>query len=268
MDGELTHAEIVELLGVYALDAVDDDERAVIEAHLPTCPRCAAEVAEHLEVAAQMANSGAAAPEGVWAKILDSLEEPPPPLEVPRRHLATSASDRPVAHAANTSGSSVTSLDQRRSLRQWLPLSAAAAVLVVVGLLGGVLIADRGESTDAGSEQITLQEVARRALNDPDSVRLQLAATGEDGVEATAVVTPDGAGYLLGTSLPPLDESQTYQLWGVRENAVISLGILGRAPNVVAFHLDDTIDALAITSEVAGGVEKSSNAPVVVAKLA
>ena len=242
-----THSEIEELLGAYALDAVDPDERDLVENHLPGCPRCAAEVAEHREVAAHLANSGAPAPEGLWARIVDSLEEPPPSLDI----LGTRPEPPPAP---------VTRLADRRPVRQWLPVSAAAAALVVAGLVGGLLVA--GDDSDSPIGPPSIEEVARQLLNDPRSVEIELASSNES-VQARAVLGPDGSGYIIGSGLPALDESQTYQLWGVRPGAVISLGILGRAPGVVAFHTDDGIEALAITSETAGGVEKSANEAVV-----
>ena len=261
MNDERNHTEIEELLGAYALDAVDDDEKAAVEAHLPTCPRCAAEVAEHREVAAQLANTGADAPEGVWARIVASLEETPPTLDIFRPQPSSTG-------PGSATDADVVSLADRRSLRRWLPMSAAAAALVVVGLVAGFLVADDDTApTQPEFAQPDLADVARRMLNDPGSVEVELVSSGSD-VEARAVVGPDGSGYLIGTSLPALDEAQTYQLWGVREDAVISLGILGRAPDVVAFHLDDSIDALAITAEVAGGVEKSANEAVVAGEVA
>ena len=257
MNDERNHTDIEELLGAYALDAVDEDEKAAVEAHLPTCPRCAAEVADHREVAAQLANTGADAPEGVWARIVESLEETPPTLDI----------FPPRAARPEPPGAAVVSLADRRPVRRWLPMSAAAAALVVVGLVAGFLVADDPTPTQPEFAQPDLADVARRMLNDPGSVEVELVSSGSD-VEARAVVGPDGSGYLLGTSLPALDDSQTYQLWGVRDDAVISLGILGRAPDVVAFHLDDSIDALAITAEVAGGVEKSANEAVVAGEVA
>jgi anti-sigma factor RsiW len=263
-DNAFTHDEIADLLGVYALDAVEPDERLAVEEHLVSCPRCAAEVAEHREVAAQLANTGAPAPEGIWARIVDSLEEAPPELDLPVA--------RAPQEAAPSAGATVTSLAERRSLRQWLPLSAAAAVLVVLGLLGGLLLAD-DDASRSGPElaQPSLQDVARRVLNDPDSAKVTLASpdpSGEPRLEATAAVEPDGSGYLIGTSLPALDETQTYQLWGVHEDAVVSLGVLGHSPEVVAFHLDDSITALVVTAEVAGGVPQSANDPVVAGSVA
>ena len=279
MSDERTHEEIAELLGVYALDAVDSDERALVEEHLGSCPRCAAEVADHREVAAQLANTGAAAPEGVWARILDSLEEQPPEMDLsvparreqpPARPVATQPAPAPAGPSATAT---ITSLDDRRSMRQWLPLSAAAAVLVIVGLLAGTLLAaddGPGPRTDEIA-QPSLEDIARRVLNDPGSAKVTLASpdpAGEPRLEATAAVEPDGSGYLLGTSLPALDESQTYQLWGVHDDAVVSLGLLGHSPGVVAFHLDENITALVITAESAGGVPQSANDAIVAGNVA
>ena len=78
----------------------------------------------------------------------------------------------------------------------------------------------------------------------------------------------DGSGFLLGTSLPALDARETYQLWGVREGVVVSLGVLGHSPDVVAFHLDPTTEALAITVETAGGVPVSNNPAILVGTVA
>ncbi len=54
MERELTHVEAADLLGAYALDAVEADEREAIERHLQECPRCRAEVADHRTVASFM----------------------------------------------------------------------------------------------------------------------------------------------------------------------------------------------------------------------
>src|SRR3954470_21113503 len=37
-------------LGVYVLGAIDPDERAAVDEHLDTCPRCRAELAEFMEL--------------------------------------------------------------------------------------------------------------------------------------------------------------------------------------------------------------------------
>jgi anti-sigma factor RsiW len=74
--------EIEELLGAYALDAVDPDERRLVEAHLAVCPRCRDELAGHLEVASWMAGGGSRAPEGVWDRIVDALDDAGPAMRL------------------------------------------------------------------------------------------------------------------------------------------------------------------------------------------
>ena len=69
MGRELSHDELAGLLGAYALDAVEPDEAAALAAHLERCPRCAAELSEHREVAGLIANAGVDAPPELWEQI-------------------------------------------------------------------------------------------------------------------------------------------------------------------------------------------------------
>lgn len=246
-----SHDEIIELLGAYALDAVDADEAALVEDHLRTCPRCVAEVAEHREVAAMLAHTGAPAPEGVWSRISASLEEPPPELQLPLGRLTASP---------------VVDLDDRRRARavpsRWLPVvAAAAAVLVVIGVVAGFALDDGSSSRPQPVAAPSLAELARQVINDPDARTVTLTAPEGGDLAAPAAVDADGSGYLLGGALPALDPTRTYQLWGVSDQVVVSLGVLGASPGVVAFHVDEGIHTLVITEEVAGGVPSSSNPP-------
>lgn len=253
-----SHEEIIELLGAYALDAVEPHEAEVVEAHLAGCPRCAAEVAEHREVAAMLAHSGAPAPDGLWARIAESLEETPPTITLPLPGPPR-ADARVVELGA-----------RRRGPVPWLPVgAAAAAVLVVVGVVAGLLVAgDSGGAPDRSADVaiVELEDVARRVLNDPDVTRVTLTAP-DGGLEAPAAIDDDGSGYLLASALPALDPSRTYQLWGVHGDVVVSLGVLGAEPGVVAFHADEGLQALVITEEVSGGVPSSSNPAFLVGEL-
>ena len=251
------HGEIAELLGAYALDAVDADEAAAIEAHLATCPRCAAEVADHREVAALLAHTGAPAPEGLWTRISASLVEAPPEMDIPLV----------VPDRARTG---VVDLAEQRKRRrpQWLPAAAVAAALVVVALVGGLVVSDDDAGPDGGQQIAapSLEDVAREVMNDPEATRVVLSAS-EGDLEAPAAITADGSGYLMGSTLPALGEAETYQLWGIKGDLVVSLGVLGPSPGVIAFRADPTLEALAITQEVAPGVPSSSNPAVLVGEL-
>jgi hypothetical protein len=229
-----THEQHVDdLLGAYAVDAVDADERLVVEDHLRDCPRCRQEIAELREVTALLAHGGAAAPEGLWDKIAAALEETPPPMR-----LEVRGKDEP----------NVVVLAERRGRRVLLAVASAAAVLLIAVL--GLQVRDQRQRLDdlqARAADTTMEQAATKALSEPDA-RLARLKDESGNVQAVAVMTSDGAGYLLGGSLPPLDE-HVYQLWGATTSgSVISLGVI-RHPGVFAFSGDTTVSALMITEE-------------------
>ena len=241
------HEHISELLGAYALHAVEPDEVDAIEAHLSECPRCRAELAEHAEVAALLGNSGADAPEGLWDRIAGALEDGPPPMRV----------------TVSPAEADVIPLARARRPRA-LSLAAAAAAVVAVVALGTQVVRQQGEIDDLQSAMVddALLTAANEALADPDGSRSTLVSP--DGtLRAVAVLLPDGTGFLLGDALPELAGDRTYQLWGQVGDELVSLGVLGGSPEVAAFQADGDVAALAVTEEVAGGVVRSEQSPTV-----
>ena len=223
----LSHEQIQELLGAYALDAVDADERDVIDEHLVTCVRCRAEVTEHRETAALLAFAGQDAPTGVWDRISASLEEPPPPMAI---DLATKR-------------------EARRS-KSWRLAGLGAAAAVVISVLAlGVALRDDDDVADEFQTAVA------------DQPRIVL--TSADGDHSVDVVIVDDQGYLFNDNLPALPEDQVYQLWGRRGTDLISLGLLGNDPDRERFVAGDEFDAFAITVEEAGGVVASTQPAVV-----
>jgi anti-sigma-K factor RskA len=229
--------ELDELLGAYALDAVDADDRRRVEDYLAVNPRAAAEVQAHREVATMLAFSGMDAPDDLWGRITDEIGEQAPP---PGPALA-----------------SVLSLDEhprgRRRLASVAPwVMSAAAVLALVFVAFGP-----ANDTDAPNEPLaSAVEVARA---DRDSLVTTLVADGSD-VSAEAVIDQDGHGYVVARDLPTLTDAETYQLWGVVENGdVISLGIFGPNPEIETFTVDAPVSALAITIEQSPGVISDGN---------
>lgn len=240
MNHHWAEGEIEELLGVYAVDGLDDDERAIVDGHLVACPRCVAEVAWHRNVAARL-TAGGPAPPGVWNRIAAALEEPPPPLR-----LAPVAAP-PVRIRAV------------KALAGMVAVAAAALAVLGIGLHGQDRRLDRMQTTLA---EDGLRRSAVAALSDPASRTLKLGSTDRPTV-AQAAVLPDGRGYLLADQLPPLPADRTYQLWVLVDNQRVSAGLLGRHPTVAVFHAGGRFDGLAITEEEASGVIVSRHAPVV-----
>ncbi len=257
MSDNMTHVddrgdayEIEELLGAYALDAVDDDERDRVEDYLAINPKAAEEVRQHREVATMLAFTGMDAPDGVWSRIESEIEAAAPE---PGPELAkVFAMKRPEPPAVETVDRETAGRDKRR-FQSWM-LGAAAALALVVA--GAVIVT--GARTDNSGDP--LADALAAAEADRDSVRTELVAEGSDAV-AVGVIDQDGHGYLDATSLPQLGDDQTYQLWGVMaENGdVVSLGILGNSPELETFTVESAVAALAVTIEQSPGVISDGN---------
>lgn len=253
-----SHEEVADLLGVYALGAIPEDERRMVEAHLVECPACAAEVAAHLEVVDLLATAREPAPEPLLKPPSGSRERSPPAEQA-------SGVAGPASIGALTSSEPV----ERRLAGHLTPfVTTAAAIALVFGVAAGTLIgtelASDGDMVDIA--QVSLDEVARRVMTDPRVTTVTLSSPDGE-LSADVGVGTGGSGYLVGTDLPVLDPSRTYQLWAIRGDVAISLGVLGPAPAVVAFHFDGNIETMAITEETRGGVPSSSNEPVVVGQV-
>jgi anti-sigma factor RsiW len=245
MDRELTPAELEELLPAYALDALDDDERQAVDAHLASDPDARAEVASLQRAASFLAHTGGAPPTGVWEKLEAAIRANPGPSgEVPPPRLLP----RAAAPAAS------------RPSRRWQWVAAAA--VIVASATFSLWAVDRGGS----DPPVDVATAARAAATAPGARRADLR-TADGTTLARAVVLPDGTGYVTTTGLPAAGADRTYQLWGVDDHATISLGVMGPAPKVVAFHTDRPPNALAITNERAGGVVSSAETPTAVGDL-
>jgi anti-sigma factor RsiW len=239
----LSHDDIQELLGAYALHAVDADEAEVVERHLDECPRCRAEVAGHRDVAARLGNTGGLAPEGLWDRIASHLEEVPPPMRL---------------HLPDAAGTVIPLAPRRRAVvSRVAAVALSAAAVLAIGVLGAQVVRqqDRLDRFEAA--------LSDGSALDPNASQAALESPDGD-VTGSAVLLTNGTGYLMVDDLPALDGDRTYQLWGLTDAGLISLGLLGSEPGaIVPFQAGDGIDALAITAEASGGVVQSDNPAVV-----
>ena len=228
--------ELDELLGAYALDAVDDDERRRVDDYLEVNPRASAEVQAHREVATMLAFTGMDAPDDLWSRISDEIGEQAPPPG-PELAKVMSFDDHP----------------KRRMISRVAPWAASVAAAAVVAFVA-VGLTDRADAPND-----PLASAVEIAQGDRDSLTTTLVAEGSDA-SADAVIDQDGHGYVLARDLPTLPEGQTYQLWGIVESGdVISLGIFGPNPEIETFTVEGTVSALAITIEQYPGVISDGN---------
>jgi hypothetical protein len=242
MSHQQLHPEIEELLGAYALDAIDADERQLIERHLRHCPACETEVREHREVAAALAPGGAT-PDAVWDGIVEALEEAPPPLDL-----------APIVPLT------------RRRPRSMPVLAALTAVAAAAAAVLGVRLMDQERRLDrmqTAMAEDNVQRAAVVALANPTAKTVELRAADTPAAARVALL-PDGRGYLLADGLAGLATERTYQLWALIDGERISAGTLGPQPKVAAFSVSGPVDGFAITEEQASGVVASKNLPVLV----
>lgn len=253
----MTHPEagscdsVAELLGAYALDALDEDEAAIVRSHLLSCPRCSQEVDDHREAVALLAAGGGPAPERVWDRIAESISAdtgpragPPAPLLAPppRRRNRWPG---PAWAAA---------------------LAAAAAIVVVVGLqtVRVEQLNHRVDQLSAAASQAGGFKGLAAALVDPSALHYTLTSTATSEPLGQLIVLPSGASYLVGSRFPQLASGRTYQLWSMVDGRAISVGLLGAHPGTVAFTVDPSMQnaAYLVTVEPAGGVVAPTSAPV------
>lgn len=261
----ISHDAASELLGAYALDAVDDDELTGLEQHLASCPRCRSELDGLREAAGALGNAAEAPPEGLWSRIAEGLgehsgeDEEPPPL--PELTAATPPERSPF----RAPSSDRTRRSRSNALLLGAVAVAASAVAVVLGI-GLVHSQDKVANLQRSVEheqtlarrtpaEVALHTPGHRVVDLVDSTHVELARF---------VILPGGRGYLVSSSLPALQSGQTYQLWGIAGTTPVSLGLLGASPHGSTFTIAGapSTDELALTAEPSGGTVAPTGAIV------
>lgn len=224
MGRELTDQERRELLGAYAIGAVDNNERAQVLELVLKDQDARAELYTLELAVAWLGRSELRPSQDVWNNIAAEID-----------------GDR-----ATVDGASVTALVPRVSRRQ-RAVALVAAAAAVIGVAFGVSALQVGESRPQ-----SIEAAAATALAQPGARRIELDSAGGH-LAATAVVLPDGNGYLMSTTLPRLDANHVYQLWSITSGGSTSAGVLGRSAATHAFSTDRNVSELAITAEPRGG---------------
>ena len=225
------------LSGAYAVDALDDLERAQFERHLAECPACRAEVESLQEAASLMAET--------------VLEEPPAGLR--DWVLADIATVRPLppvvapAHAV-------------RERRRWFPgLVAAAAVVTALGVGGAIVQPWDDETSQAPSvidQVLAADDVESWTQDFPDgsSATLYRSASLNKAVVQT-------------TGMAEAPSGKVYELWLQHDDDMVAAGFMPAGPdNTVPLSGDPgTAQGFGISVEDAGGARSGEPEGEVVA---
>ncbi|EXG81115.1 anti-sigma factor [Cryptosporangium arvum] len=219
-----------QLLGAYALDAMDDVERAAVERHLRTCPTCAAEAAE---LTATTARLGAAA-----------VTTPPPHL----RARVLGAAQRTAQHHRAA---------RRPAPRRRRGAAAAAAAVVLVSSVGGTWWAQENRITHERARVIAAEQESAdiRAVLTASDAEFRVAANLPSGHLAAVYSSSHRAAVVTFADLGDVPAGKTYQFWRLIGQNPRSLGALPegtRRGSLIVHDLNGT-DQIAVSIENAGG---------------
>ena len=229
-------SDIHALVGAYAVDAVDDIERARFEEHLAGCEVCRGEV-EDLRAAAGM---------------LASASPVVPPPELRQHVLSGIATVRPLPPLV---------APRRVEKRRWAPfLAAAAAVLIALGV-GAAW--QPWENDPSGS-----LTAAERVLQAPDAEKVTVAVA--DGKVTLVRSKREGRAVLVTDDMPAPPEGKVHEMWlQTPEGEMLPAGLMTEPGDHTVVLEGDASDVVGagITVEPEGGSEEPTLPPVALIEL-
>jgi anti-sigma factor RsiW len=222
-------SDIHALSGAYALDALNDLERAEFDRHLATCDSCRAEVASLRDAASHLANVSAAAP----------------PADLRAKVLAGAQTVRPLPPPA-------AALARRRRI----PALAAAAA-VVIGLGAGAAV---WQPWEPETVQVSLADRVRQAP-DAQSWTQSLPSGGSVTVIRSKSV---GVAVWQSTGLKPLPSGRVYELWlQAPDESLKPAGLFSAGDGEIVMRGDATTAIGAgVTEEPSGGSPAPTTEPI------
>ena len=260
--------DIHSLVGAYAVDAVDDAERARFEEHLATCAGCRTEVESLRGAAGHLAaTTDTAPPASLKASLLRDIRSvrPLPPVveeqdelsadDAPRQDSAQAADPTaaPTAAVADLATRRQQKAPRRHPVARWVATAAAAAAVVV----GGVV----WQPWDNGASRPPVAASAQQQV-----LRASDARTYTDR-SATVVRSASLKKAVVKVALPPPPAGKVYEVWLQHPDGhMVRAGLIpdvSRARDGVLLQGDAaTATGAGITVEPAGGSDSPTTVPV------
>jgi len=217
---------IAELIPAYALDSLDKDEAAPVQAHLEQCENCRAELRAYQAIASGLAGAVPQydPPARVKAALFERVEAAP----------ARPAAPAPLPQQA-----------PRRAVSLWAVAGLAALLVLLAGNL------------------LLWREVNALRARQPEQLGvINLYSTGGPAPEATGLIVMSvdrSHGTLVVDRLQTLPEGQQYQLWLIQNGQRVSGGVFSvddDGYSAMWVHAPEPLgsyDSFGITIEPKGG---------------
>lgn len=230
--------EICELLDLYVIGALDENENAQVENILSVSMVAQSYVEEGRNAL--------------------SLLEPDSPSDA---SLFESIKEQIASPAKVSSISTAPSVIAKKKYPKIMSMAVAASLIAIFVSLALIVNAPNGD--DKKNMQAQLSAFAKAE----STKAMELQGAGNDKVEL--MMNSKGEVMIDGRTLDKLSKYETYQLWAIIEDStkadgvkIISASVLGSSPDIFMTHVDGKVKGFAITKEVAGGVSSSSNKPM------
>ena len=251
------------MAGAYALDALDDRDRARFERHLAGCPECCREVGGLREATARLAVAAALQPTAALKDRL--LAETAMVRQLPP--LTRGGPDRPVRHP----GMAARARSRRARTRRPVWPATLALALAGVFLIAATAIWVTGHAHPSPLTQESPRAHAIAAiLTAPDAT--MISALVKTGGTATVVMSHRQRTLVFAAAgLRALPSSRCYELWLMspgrdRAAALLPLPRRGMTGPVITPGLEPG-DRLGLTVEPASGSRHPTSAMIMVVTL-
>ncbi len=223
-------SDVHKLTGAYALDALDDIERARFEQHLAECEDCRAEVAEMRETAAFLAETSA-------------IE---PPASLRTSVLAGISQVRPLPPEISA---------RRAASRRRFPMLVAAALVIVAGF-GAIA----WQPWSADEVQLSATE---QVLEAPDAKRVTIDL-GDAGRATVVRSVSHNAAVIVAEDMAPAPAGKVYELWLWSGDKFVPAGLMPDDANHTTLLEGDAsvAEAAGITVEPDGGSSEPTSEPI------
>jgi len=255
-------SHVDELIGPFALDAVDDTERRLVENHLKGCERCRAELRAFREAAVHLTDGmDLAPPSALRSSVLAAVAEEAHEAGETQGRDEDSAltDDEDSAQAGGPTGRPAAPKEgtARRGTKAWWGLAAAGLLAV-----GGWGIWQSVDEELSPTQEVIQADDAQRYETEYQGAPVTVVASSS--LDSAVLVTDD---------LPALEQDEVYQGWWIDdEGSITSAGVLEGAAGAADVQRSlqgdpDAVSNFALSVEPRGGSEQPTTEPVVVLPL-
>ena len=250
---EMNHERFEDLRDAYVLGALPEDERRSFEDYLANHPERQAEIDELGAVAGLLAFS-------------PQEQEPPPELRSRVMEVVEAEAEPRRARR----GSGLAWVGDFLSFRN---LALGAAALLIVGLLSwNVLLQDQiqdlqGQVDDLQGQLADAQD--QQQLQQTQTIALE-GTWADQGANAEVASIHKNQIILVAKNMPSVPDDRTCQIWVIKGDVPQPSGLFQPDGNMTATPITNSIseaDVIAVTVEPAGGSEKPTSDPVLLAEL-